>query len=326
MGAKKNRALYVKRYLEEQTDENHPVTLADIIDYLAGEGITANRKIIAQDIEQLMEYGVDVVCNRRRQNQYFVGDRHFELPELKLLLDAVHASKFLSAKHSAKLINKLLAFASSHQNLELTEDVYSDHRIKPKYENAYITLDKLISAIRTRKRIQFMYIEYRQDKKRIYKHNRQVYKLSPWTLLWNDDKYYVIGYSESHGKTVTFRVDRIAAPDLTNVDAVPAPEDFVLAEHVKSVFHMYDGEVRDIALKCENSLMKVIIDHFGEDVYRQFADAGHFCAIARISVSKTFFSWVFGMDGAIEIIAPIEMVAEYRAMLGRALPSAVGRF
>jgi len=166
MNAKKNRVLYVKRFLEEQTDEAHQATLADTINYLAGEGIAANRRTVAQDIEQVTESGVDIICNKSRQNQYFVGERPFEMPELKLLFDAVQASKFLTAKRSERLVDKLLSVSSFYQGLDLTDGVYYDYDMKPKNENAYITTDVLFAAIRTKKRVQFMYIEYQADKKR----------------------------------------------------------------------------------------------------------------------------------------------------------------
>ena len=318
MADKKNRLLYIQRFLMEQTDEAHPVTVADIMEYLADAGITATRKTVTQDIDQLTDFGVDIVCNKSRQNQYFVGDRHFEIPELKLLIDAAQASKFLTVKRSGRMIDKLLAHASRHQAMTLADGLYFGNQVKPQNENAYITADMLLTAIGTKKRVQFMYYEYLPDKKKTYKHGRKVYEFSPWHFIWDSDKYYILGYSESHGKAITFRVDRIAAPKLTELDAIPAPEDFDLAGFVKSVFSMYDGPLLDVTLKCENALMKTIIDRYGEDVHTEIADAAHFYVKASVSASKTFYGWVFGMDGAALITAPPEAVASYRQMLDRA--------
>ena len=320
---KRSRILYIKRFLEEKTDEAHPAVITDIIAYLAGEGVAATRKTVAQDIDQLIESGVDVICNKRRQNQYFIGDRHFETPEIKLLIDAVQASKFLTAKRSSRLIDKLLAFASCNQSLDFTSGLYFDEQVKPKNENAYIAADLLLTAIGERKRIRFMYYEYGPDKKKSYKHNRRVYEFSPWHFVWDSDKYYILGYSENHGKAITFRVDRIAAPKLTELDAVPAPEGFDLAGYVKSVFHMFDGSLIDVTLKCENTLMKTIIDRYGENVQTEIADAEHFYAKVSVLASKTFYGWVFASDGAVRITAPAEAVKEYQAMLGRAVKSSV---
>jgi predicted DNA-binding transcriptional regulator YafY len=163
-----------------------------------------------------------------------------------------------------------------------------------------------------------MYIEYAPDKKKTYKHNRQVYEFSPWAFVWNNDSYYIIGYSESHGKTVKFRVDRIAAPKLTDLPAVTAPEDFDIAAFVKSTFQMFDGPPLNVTLKCENSLMKTVIDRFGEEVCTEIADVEHFRVKISVSASKTFYAWVFALDGAAEIIDPAEAVTAYRHMLMRA--------
>jgi len=211
----------------------------------------------------------------------------------------------------------LISLVSCHQSQDLTQGIYYDHHIKPKNENAYITADLLLQAIAAKKRVRFMYYEYGPDKKKEYKHGRRVYEFSPWAFIWNNDSYYILGHSESHGKAVTFRVDRIAAPKLCGVDVVPMPEDFDLAAYVKSVYQMYDGPMLDVTLRCQNTMMKTIIDRFGEDVHTEIADDSHFYAKVMVSVSKTFYGWIFAMDGAITISSPAEAVEEYHAMLNR---------
>lgn len=317
MDTKKSRILYVKRFLEEQTDEEHPATVADILAYLSSLGIAAHRRTVMLDIGQLMEADVDVVCNKGRQNKYFVGDGLLELPELKLLVDAAQASKFLTRKRSRALIDKLLSLASVHQAVNLQNSLHLGKHVKPKNEMAYMTANLLLTAINTKRRVRFMYVEYTPEKKKVYKHGRRVYELSPWSFVWDSDKYYIIGHSKTHGKAVKFRVDRIAAPKLTKLPAIPEPEGFDLAAYVKSVFQMYDGPMLDVTLKCENALMKTIVDRFGEKVHTEIADEGHFYAKVNVSASKTFYGWVFSMDGAIEIEAPAEAVAAYRDMLNK---------
>ena len=164
----------------------------------------------------------------------------------------------------------------------------------------------------------FMYVEYTPDKKKEYKHGRRVYEFSPWSFVWNNDSYYILGHSKHHDKAVTFRVDRIAAPKLTELPAIPMPDGFDLATYVQSVFSMYDGPMLDVTLKCENAQMKTIIDRFGEEARTERADSGHFYAKVCVSASQTFYGWVFGMGGAIEIVNPAEAVGSYRDMLGRA--------
>ncbi|MCL2083317.1 MAG: WYL domain-containing protein [Oscillospiraceae bacterium] len=307
----KSRILTILRFLETQTDEQNPATLADILTHLQKQGIDAGRKAVLSDIEQLADSGVDVICNKSRELQYFIGDRHFELPELKLLIDAVQASKFIPVKKSKELIKKLTAFASRHQAVDLNRTLYTDKQIKSGNESVFITVDKLHTAIGRGRQIHFKYYEYDQNKKKQYKHKRQIYKFSPYSLIWNGDHYYAVGYSESHGKIITFRVDRIAKPELTGLTAQPKPKDFDPAFYAQKVFQMYDGAMRDVVLKCENSLMKSVIDRFGEKVDTAVLDEEHFEARVSVCASPTFYGWVFSFAGRMEITAPDDVIDGY---------------
>jgi len=183
------RTLYVLRCLQDKSDEQHPLSTNQILDYLQDNGITANRRTIPTDIQTLMNYGIDIVEIKSKQNLYFIGERHFELPELKLLIDAAQASKFLTNKRSNVLINKLLALASPYQAVSLRDGLYFDKKVKPKNETAYITADLLFSAINQKKRVRFMYYDYGADKKKVYKHGRRIYEFSPWAFVWSNDHY-----------------------------------------------------------------------------------------------------------------------------------------
>jgi len=318
VGSKKSRILYVERFLETQTDENNPVKMQEILDYLENENIPASRKTVTQDIEHLVEAGIDVVCNAGHRYEYFIGERHFELPELKLLVDAVQASKFISVKKSAVLIKKLTAFTSVHQSSELNRQLYVEKHIKTENERTYITVDLLNEAINAGKQIAFKYYDYDQNKTKKYKHNRYTYMFSPYALLWNSDKYYALGYSNKHGKIITFRVDRIAAPKLLDTPAVTRPKDFDITLYTKSIFQMYDGStLQKVTLRCENDMMASIIDRFGEDVETKALGDEHFSAFVDVSVSQTFFGWVFSFGGKIEIISPEITVSEYISLARR---------
>jgi len=311
---KKSRILYVKRFLEEQTDEAHQATLKDILAYLNGEGIAASHRTVAQDIELLLEAGVDVVCNRSTQNRYFVGAGRFELPELKLLIDAVQASHFIPHKKSVALIEKLSALTSVHQAEELRRFLYTDKQIKPLNERVYVTMDLLHAAIRQEKQVRFKYYEYTPKQRKAYKYGGRVYEFSPYGLIWNNDRYYVAGYSRHHGKVITFRVDRIAAPKLTDIPAEPKPEGFDIAKYANTTIQMYDGPLREVALLCENSQMNAIIDYFGE-VKSSVTDKEHFTARVSVAVSPTFFGWILSFGGKIRIAAPQDVLCEFRACL-----------
>ena len=317
---RKSRILYLKRYLEECADELHPITITQILSYLEKKGISASRKTVTQDITQLIESGVDIVCNAGHSYEYFIGERHFELPELKLLVDAVAASGFISPTKSAELIEKLMAFSSEHQAIELNRRLHVDKYIKSENKNNYYTVDLLHTAINASKKITFKYYEYDQYKKKVYKHNRHLYTFSPYTLLWNNDRYYAVGFSEKHGKVVSFRVDRIATPMLMDNPAVPIPADFDIQLYTKSIFQMFEGkQLKKITIKCQNELMKSVIDRFGIDVETQTLDKEHFSAVVDVSASPTFYGWVFSFGGRMKITAPVEAVTEYQTLAKRAI-------
>ncbi len=281
--AKKDRTLYVLKYLWKNTDEDHPATVSDILAALEAENIKVERHALMSDIEKLTEFGIDIVCVKSSPNKYFIGQRTFELPELKLLVDAVESSRFISAAQSGRLVGKLCGVASTHQATELNRHLYIDGRVKSDSRTLYYTVDLIHKAINDRKRIRFKYIEYTAEKKKVYKHNGCIYELSPYAMLWHDDRYYVLGYSERHGKIVKFRVDRIAKAEATDIPSVKEPADFEPVSYLKNIIAMYDGRMERVRLKCEADMMKVIIDCFGADVYTESLENGVFplCTAAK---------------------------------------------
>ncbi len=315
MPNKKNRLLYILKILYREADENHPITITQILERLQQEGIDGNRRTVARDLEILTDNGFDVICNKSRQNQYFIGERHFEMPELRLLVDAVQASRFISVKKSKQLIKKLSAFISIYQASELNRHLFVEKQVKAENEQALYTVDMLNAAINDEKQVCFKYYEYDQNKDKVFKHNGRVYRFSPYSLIWNNDRYYVLGYSESHGKMVKFRVERIAACEITDTPAVPKPKDFCIEEYTKSVFQMYDAEMRSITLLCDNSMMKTVIDRFGNKVEINIVSDNQFEVTVDVSVSSTFYGWLVGCGGKMTIVAPDEVKNNYRKLL-----------
>jgi len=313
MYEKKSRILYIKRFLEEQTDEEHPATVADILTYLESVGVSASRQTIARDIQLLIEAGVDVICNTGKHTEYFIGERSFELPELKMLVDAVQASRFIPPRKAAALIKKLSSLTSRHQAVGLHRSLYTDRQSRPADYKVYITVDLLHTAVNTERKITCKYVEWGADKKRLYKHGHD-YSFSPYGLVWNNDRYYVVGWSDKHDKIITLRVDRIAVPKLTTSIAAPRPKGFSMSFYAEHVFQMYDGAVQDITLTCDNNMMKHIIDRFGEDVQTKIIDKMHFIAFVQVPTSPTFFAWAFTFKGAIKITSPENVVVAYREM------------
>ena len=315
----KNRALYIFKYLWDHTDEEHPATTADIIQYLASIGISTTRKTVAEDAAELQNSGFDVICNRSRQNEFFIGSRHLELAELKLLVDAVRAAKFISPKKSKELIGKVTELASPYQSDALKRSLFVDDKVKTSNESVYYAVDTLHEAIQKQKTVAFRYIEYTPQKKKAYKHGGQVYLLSPYDMVWCNDAYYVCGFSERHGKVVTFRIDRMHRPALSEQPYHPKPEGYNISEYCRQVFSMYDGARCTVKLKCENDLMDDIIDRFGEQVQTAIFDSDHFTATVEVSVSPTFYAWIFTYGGQIEILSPVSVKQEYAEQLQTAL-------
>ena len=316
----KPRILYLLKILQQYTDEEHPLSTNQLIDMLNKKyGISAHRTTLSKDIAALQEFGIDVVIIHSTQCKYFIGSRKFELPELKLLIDAVESSKFITAKKSETLIEKIHTLTSEEQIAKLKRNNYVAGRVKPDNEMIYYIVDTVNDAINEGKKISFQYYEYTGLKKKVLRNKGEVYTISPYHLIWNDDFYYVIGYSDKKKKIVTFRVDRIAAqPEILSADAVPVPTDFDIAEFTRQVFFMYDGESVMVDLRCDNSLMKTMIDWFGEDVTTLAYDMTSFRLQTEVSAGPTFFGWVFGFGGKVQILAPENIKEQYRQMIVQA--------
>lgn len=311
---KKSRILHLLKYLHENSDEEHPVSSTELMEYLDSLDIKVHRTTINTDIALMVEAGIDIIMVRSSPNKYFMGARQLELPELKMLVDAVASSKFITTKKSKQLIEKICNLTSSKLNEELQREVYTERIIKPGNEQIYYTVDKIQQAIRTKKWMEFKYLEYNPDKKLVYKNRGYLYELCPFTTFWSDDRYYVLGYSKKHKKIATFRIDRIEKPEVTGIDAVPCPDDFDPSVYANQVFEMFDGECVDVQLKCSNELMSVIVDKFGEQVETTTLGSTHFKATATVQVSPRFYGWVFGFCGKISILGPEDVKEEYKEL------------
>ena len=286
----KPRILYLKKILEERTDEEHPLSTTQLINILNEEyGISAHRTTVTKDIAALQEFGMDIVTIHSTQSKYFVASRKFELPELKLLIDAVESSKFITKKKSDALIEKIHTLTSPAQVKKLKRNNYVVNRIKPDNEQIYYIIDAINDAINMGKQISFRYYDYTGLKKKVLRNKGEIYKLSPYKLLWNGDNYYVIGYSEKKRKVINFRVDRIAGtPEILDKDVIAMPDDFDIENFTKEVFFMFPGKSIMVDLRCDNSLMKTMVDRFGEDVTTLAYDMISFRIQTEVSASPTF--------------------------------------
>ena len=305
--------LLLQRYLYEHTDDRHPVSVSDILAFWQEHGIQAGRKSVYSAIEALQSSGMDIVCVKSTQNRYFVGARLFELPELKLLVDAVESSRFITARKSERLIEKLGKLTSESYAYQLDRHIYMDGTVKPENECIYYSVDKIHSAIQEKRQITFQYFEYTPQKEKVLKHDGYRYQFSPYVLIWSRDYYYAVGWSNKHEKLAQFRVDRMTAVELSNQAAVLAP-DFDPAEYVQKVFGMYPDALRTVELLCDNETMRSVIDRFGEDAATETVDQGHFKVTVEVAPSPPFFAWVFTFCGRIRILSPAEVLDEMRGM------------
>ena len=313
----KPRILYLLKILQERTDEEHPLSTNQIIEILDKEyGISTYRTTISKDVTALQDFGIDVIVNRSSQLQYFIGNRDFETAELKILIDAVESSKLITSKKTEELIGKIHSLTNKEQVYKLKRNNYFDERIKPSNERIYYIVDFINEAINNCKQISFQYFDYVGLKKKVLKNKGEVYTLSPYSLIWNGDYYYVVGYSNKKDKIVTFRVDRIASvPEIINENYVPMPSNFNVSDYSKQVFSMYDGEEIEVDLKVHNSLLKTMIDRFGEDVTTLAYDMESFRLRTTVSASPTFYGWVFSFSGKIQILGPDKIKEEYKQMI-----------
>ncbi len=311
----KARILYILKILIQETDEDHYITVQQIIDRLAEHGISAYRKTVISDIQQLSEFGFNIVCVKSSQNRYHINNGIFTLSELKLLVDAVEVSQFITQSKSAELIGKLSDLTSSYNADNLCRHIYLSRRMKSDNEEIYDVVDKIHTAIHADKQITFLYYEYDNRKNKVLRNNGERYSLSPYAMTWEDSRYYVIGFSLKRDKVITFRADRMSEIKVTENICVPPPVDFKVADFVGKVFRMYDDKTVTVTLKCKNRVMKSVIDRFGMDVDTEpYADGQHFKVIVEVSAGQTFFGWVFQFGGDIQIVKPDKIKNEFAEM------------
>lgn len=283
--------------------------------------ISMHRTTLPKDIAALREAGAEIIEVRARDKKYFLADRIFEVAELKLLIDAVESSKFISERKSEELTDKLIALSSVGTADRLKRNSLNAGRIKSENEKSYYIVDAVNDAINSGKRISFYYTDIDMNKQKVMKNGGEPYILSPYSLLWNGDYYYLIGYNHGREQINTFRVDRIdRQPEILEDEIQPMPDDFSLETYARMVFRMYDTEEAvEVTLYCEKPLMKHVIDQFGMDVETEIVDENGFIVHAEVCASPTFYRWVFGWNGKMKILAPDTVLDEYHEMARKAL-------
>lgn len=311
----KQRPFRLLRYLYEKTDDNHPVSTQELVRIFQAEDAHASRKTVKDDIDVLMSEGFDIVTIKSTQHSFFLANRRFEIPEVKLLIDAVSSSRFISKEKSEVLIGKLTGLVSKAQAEKIKRHLYLADRVKADNKQIYYIVDVITDAINEGKKICFQYFDYNAAKEKSLRHEGAKYIVSPYALVWDDNHYYMLGFSDARQMMVNFRVDRMCSTELLEEKAVPLPADFDMAEYVQHQFRMFAGDEIEVVLECRNDMMKYVIDQFGEDVETWKATKDTFFAKVSVADSPTFYGWVFPFEGKVRISSPQKIRDKYRNMV-----------
>lgn len=319
-GDSRLRVLLLYQLLLKYTDENHTLSTHQIMDYLSQQyGITVHRTTVPKDIEMLRASGVEIMAERHRALQYYVADRPFSLPELRVLADAVQSSRFLTDSKSRRLTEKLMTMMSLPNSEKLRRSVHVTGKAKTDNEKGYYIVDAITDAIHSRRKISLYYLDYDRQKRPVRKNAGEPYTLSPYDLIWDGDYYYVTGFCDERGEVRIFRVDRIERqPKQLPEAAVSRPKGYRVEHYTQEVFRMFASqETEKVTLLCENEVMRVMIDQFGKAVNTMPVGEQRFRAEVMVCPGPTFYRWVFGWGGKISIEGPEKLREEYRMLLSK---------
>ena len=323
-GAGQKLKLYhLSQIMIKKTDDEHSLTMPQIIELLAEKGISADRKSIYDDFEALRDIGLDIIGEQVGRGYYYhVGGKRFELAELMLLVDAIQSSKFITARKSSDLIKKITDLASEHEAKQLKRQVVVQGRIKTMNESIYYLVDDIHRAMVENKSITFQYLQWNLDKVMVPRKDK-LYVTSPWALTWDDENYYLIGYDPEAGKIKHYRVDKMKDIRLTDDKRVGKEEfeSYDMGSYSKQNFGMFGKkETTIVDLEFNNSFVGIMIDRFGKEMpIRAAAKEGWSKTHVDVFISDQFYGWVFAMGGNVRITGPQRIVDEYRGELQKQL-------
>jgi len=316
----KSRILFLRSWLLDHTDDNHVITTEELIELYRIHGYGANRGTIYDDLAVLADSGLDIIMeqiprNRTKTNSYHIGSRLFEVAELKMLVDAVASSRFITAEKSELLIRKLSELTNEENRAQLTARTCITDRMKTTNRNVLANTDTIFQAIENRRKVTFHYWDYTPKKEKVLRHDGELYVASPLALVWNDDRYYMAAFSDKRKKLVKFRVDRMC--DVLEIREAAEEAEFNPAEYTRKVIRMFDDGLRErrITLRCRNDLMNNVLDRFGEETKTKAADGETFTAQVTVVPSSTFFAWIVQYKGGIRIEKPEEVAEDFGKML-----------
>ena len=319
---RKVKLLKLLELLRQNTDEDHPMSTAQIFTALSEMGIPCDRRTISQDIITLNELGYEIMSVMKGHDKcYYVEDRSFSIPELKILIDAVHASSFITEKKSEELISKIAALAGTHRAEVLKRNMVCFNTRKHSNERIFYNVDDLEDAILRQKKVIFRYFDLDEKGERVYRRGGHHYVVEPIALVFNEDNYYLTCYSSRHDSTSNYRIDRMDSVEVIQEDCCEKAINLrdQVAEYTEQAFKMFGGQIEDIVLEFDRSLIGVVYDRFGESTKMMQTSDSKCIASVRVQVSPVFWGWLFQFAGCMTVLSPSNMAEEYKS---RALSAA----
>ena len=316
----KLKILYLAKILMDNTDANHDITLQEIIDKLAANNVTAERKSVYDDIARLDDFGIKIKKTQYGKTYHYqVINRTFELAELKLLVDSVASAKFITEEKSNELIKKIEHLASRQDAAKLQRQVYVAGRVKAMNKGIMENVDAIYNAIAQNMQVSVQYFRWNLNKEPVLKHKGKRYEISPWGLLWDDENYYLVGYDSNVDSIKHYRVDKMVYIKIENKmrEGRRKFKDVDMAAYAKKMFNMFSGEEQNVEILCNNNLVGVMIDRFGKEIGILKADDEHFRIIVKVAVSMHFIHWIMALGDGVKIIGPESVVEAIRTEIDR---------
>ena len=325
--SRKIKLLKLWELLKSETDEEHPMDTVEIIERLGREGILVDRKILYSDIEVLNQYGFEVLKERGKRNRYYVMDRSFDIPEVRILMDAVQAAGFVTEKKTDELLHKVSLLAGSKQGEVLKENIARFSTVKSINESIYYSVSTIISAIRNNKKIKFCYFDYDLNRQKSYRRDKtdpereRWYTVNPVATVFDNDQYYLICYDDKHNTLANYRVDRMDRVCVLDEDITPNDEieRTDLAERKRQMFSMYSGEVRTVIFEADRGLIDVIFDKFGSRADISTTDNGRLSCKVEVQTGPMFIAWCCSFDNRLRVVSPPSVVESVKEHLTKTL-------
>ena len=314
----KLKVLYILDYLQKNSHEDKPVRAGELIAMLSKKEIKCDRKTVYSDIATLQEFGIDIISIPGKNGGYYIASRHFQMSELKLLIDAVQSSRYLTEKKSRELIEKLCEQVGEHEAGLLMRNVYVSGRVKSMNETIYYNVNDIQEAISQNKQITFRYFDWNIEGKRQYRDKQ--YVASPYGLCQDNENCYLLAYSERHGIT-SYRVDRMDNIDLLEEKRIPCPQltGKAFTEHANKLFQMFAGDALDVKMRFHKTLLNVVIDRFGRDTMLIPDGEDYFNFTVKVAVSPMFLSWVIGFGDKAQILYPQSVIDSCKDLCRQAM-------